>query len=543
MVRAFFAFASLFIFTFITTNDAQARDWYRAESNHFILYSEDSEQDTLEFVQDLERLDEVLRIMTGVGLGEDYFPRSAKVTVFRFGETRDMSALAAGNLNTGIGGFFIPRATGSVAFVPRQLNRRRTRSTSGGLPRELQLDPKAVLFHEYVHYFMYQYRDAPYPLWYTEGFAELFSNVEFNDDNFVIGKVPTVRSPFLATQSIDLEEMFDRPGRLAGRATERDYAHGWLLASHLNLNAERRGQMGTYLNALLGGNPPMVAAEIAFGDLEVLHEELEEFRQGAARPLRVPHAVNADPQVDIRRLTEDEAARMELMITSKRGVDEEGAEKLVADARRLVAEYPDSAAVLLAATEAEFDARNYDEAEALAQRVLAIDAQSTEATIYLADVALRRSYEDPSQFAEARRLFAAANRMEIDHPYPLYGFYMSHLLDPEADMTDNASAALEEAFALGRFDSGIRQAIVHWLLTVDRVADARIVGAEYVMGNGRQACVNRAKFTLLEEGEPDRLLESALPDHPGKVLTDEEREADREEFEAEVEEFGCELDD
>lgn len=535
--------AVLAVFTLFLPHIAQANDWYRAESEHFILYSEDSEDDTREFVQDLERLDEVLRIMTGVRADSGDLPPSSKVTVFRFGETRDMSVLAAGNRNTGIGGFFIPRATGSVAFVPRQLNRRRTRSTQDGLPRDLQLDPKAVLFHEYVHYFMFQHRDAPYPLWYSEGFAELFSNVEFNDDHFVIGEVPTWRSPFLATTAIDLERTFDPPARRDRNTTGRTYAHGWLIASHLNLNVDRRGQMSAYMNAIGAGSTPMEAAEIAFGDLDVLREELEEFRQGRARVLRVPYAVNANPEVEVRRLSADEEARMEMMIISNRGVDEETAEELVGDARGLVAQYPDSVPVLLAATEAEFDARNYDEAEALAQRVLAIDPSSTQAANYYADVALRRSFEDPSQYAVARSRFAAANQMETDHPYPLYGYYLSHLLDPETEVTENATLALEAAFAYAPFDGNVRRSLVYWLLTENRIDAARVVGAEYITGNGRGACVTRAKYAEFMEGDREPLLEAVRPDHPGEYLDEEAREAQTEEFEAEVEEYGCDNDD
>jgi len=540
MTRIFTAIAAAFALFLPTI--ANANDWYRAESEHFILYSEDSEEDTREFVQDLERLDEVLRIMSGVGANHGDLPPSSKVTVFRFGETRDMSVLLAGNRNSGVGGFFIGRATGSVAFVPRQANRRRTRGTRDGLPRDLQLDPKGVLFHEYVHYFMFQHRDAPYPLWYSEGFAELFSNVEFHEDHFVIGEVPTVRSPFLARNAVDLEKTFDPPARPDRYTSGRTYAHGWLIASHLNLNPERRGQMGAYMNAIAAGNTPMEAAEIAFGDLDVLHRELEEFRQGRAHVLRVPYAVDANPEVEVRRLTEEEEARMDLMIASKRGVDEETAEELVGDARRLVAEYPQSVAVLLAATEAEFDARNYDEAESLAERVLALEPESTQAAIYLADIALRRSFEDPSQLVEARRRFAAANRMENDHAYPLYGYYLTFLLDESEPMTDSAKLALEGAFAYAPYDRGVRQALIHMLLLEDRPAEARVVGASYITGNGTFACVMRKKYDEYADGNREPLLEALRPDHPGENLSEEEREAEREEFEAEAEEYGCEID-
>ena len=526
----------------LSSAPAAAADWYRAETERFIVYAEDSRDDTVEFVQDLERLDEVLRILSGVSLDED-LPTSTKVTVFRFGETQDMSLLAAGNRHAGIGGFFIGRANGSVAFVPRQRDRRRTRSAQEAFDSDLMLDPKATLFHEYVHYFMFQHRDAPYPLWYSEGFAELFSTIEFEEENFVIGEVPSYRSIALSTIDIDLEDTFDPPARQTRETVGRTYAHGWLIASHLNLNPDRRGQMGAYMAAIARGFHRLRTAREAFGDLEVLRQELEEFRQGEARLLRVPYAVNADPAVEIRELTDAETARMDVMIRSKRGVDEDDAQRLVRDARRLLADYPGNEAVMLAATEAEFDARNYDEAESLAQQLLEMNPGSTEAAIYYADVAMRRSFEDPSQLAEARRRFAAANQMENDHAYPLYGYYLTHLFDESEPVPDQAKYALEAAFGYAAFDQRVRSALVHMLLEEDRPEEARVVGATFFTGNSGYQCMLRKKYDEYLAGDKEPLLEDFRPDHPGEYLDEDAREARNDETEAEIEEYGCEVDE
>ena len=50
---------------------AMAADWFRAETEHFIVYAEDSQDDTVEFAQDLERLDEVLSFFTGVNTDDE----------------------------------------------------------------------------------------------------------------------------------------------------------------------------------------------------------------------------------------------------------------------------------------------------------------------------------------------------------------------------------------------------------------------------------------------------------------------------------------
>lgn len=251
--------------------------------------------------------------------------------------------------------------------------------------------------------------------------------------------------------------------------------------------------------------------------------------------------MNAEPQVDIRPLTAAEEARMSMMMQSKVGVDEDQAERLVGTARGLVAQYPDDFAVLLAATEAEFDARNYAEAESLAQRAMELDPQSTEAANFYADVALRRSFEDPSQLPVARSRFAAANNMEVDHAYPLYGYYLTHLLDEGTPIPEDAKLALEASFSYAAYDSNVRRALVHMLLMEDRPAEARVVGAQWVDGQGEYQCVVGKKFDQFNEGNREPLLEEFRPDHPGEYLDEAARDQRREEFEAEVEEYDCKL--
>jgi tetratricopeptide (TPR) repeat protein len=506
---------------------AKAADWHIAKTEHFTIYSEDTRDATVELARELERLDEALRIISGIGPSKSDTPESIKVTVFRFGETGDMAALA-GAPGSGIGGFFIPRASGAVAFVPIKRDVRREKGFQTEYDQALNLDPKSTLMHEYVHYFMFQHADAPYPRWYSEGFAELFSNVQFNDDHFVIGEVPPSRSGSLATVKINLEKTFDPPAKGDRETVDRVYGHGWLMASHFNLKPERRGQITKYMRAIADGKPPMEAAQLAFGDLDKLTSELEAFRKGRAFLLKVPYLKRTEP--------------MPIMIPAKRGVDESQAKKLVGSARTLVERYPDSAAVLLAATEAEFDARNFDAAEKLADRVLTIDPQSVDAAIYRAQVDLMRSLEDPAKLAEARRKFVAANNMKSDHAFPLYGYYLTHLFDESAsEVPDSAKAALQDAFSYAPFDDGVRRALIHMLLTEDRLAEARVVGASYLTGNGGYPCMLRKKVEAFAKGEKDALLQEIKPEHPAVYRDEAARKAEREKQREEIKKYGCEV--
>ncbi|MCA0910928.1 hypothetical protein [Qipengyuania gaetbuli] len=514
-------------FAALVAMPAHAADWFLAETDHFKIYSRDSKSSTEEFAQDLERLDEVLRIISGVGPDDGSLPPSSKVIVFRFGETRDMAVLA-GQPGSGIGGFFIPRASGSYAFVPRRQNVTYERSNQDRFSG-LELEPKAVLFHEYVHYFMFQHRNAPYPAWYREGFAEVFSTLRSEGNRFVIGDAPTWRSLEIMAVNLDVEKMMDPPAKPDRETVARTYGHGWLLASLLNFTPERRPQITDYVTRLARGEGRLDAAKAAFGDLDQLEKELDSYRRGSAKVLKVPYMNAEKPKVKIRQLSADEEARIDLMIESKVGVDEKAAAKQLPKARALVEQFPQSVPVLLAAAEVEFDNKNYTEAEALSNKALAINPDSTEAAINLANTSLMRSLDDKAMMAQARERFIAANNMENDHPVPLYGYYLTYLLSGE-EAPDSAKNALESAYQYAPFDTGIRQTLAHMFLLEGEIGITKsLLNPLIQTGHGtRVARCLSYELDLFEKGDKEPLLKRLKPKHPASEEKEEEPKDDAE---------------
>ena len=502
---------------------ASAADWYLAETEHFSIYSRDDKKSTEEFARDLERLDEVLRIISGVGPDDGSLPPSSKVTVFRFGQTKDIGPLIGDNRGM-VGGFFIPRATGSFAFVPVRENRTYGRSNQDRM-QGLGLEPKAVLYHEYVHYFMYQHRNAPYPAWYREGFAELFSTLRIDDDRFVIGDTPTWRSTGIMMLDVDVEEMF-APGKPTRETMDRTYSHGWLLASFLNFTPERRPQITDYIVRLARGEDRLEAAKAAFGDLDQLEKELKTYRTGAAKVISAPFMYKEEPKVAIRKLGADEEAVIDLVIRSKVGVDEDQAAKQLPQARTLVAAYPSSMPVLLAAMEVEFDNKNYAESEALARKVQAIDPTSSEAAINLAYTAFMQSADDRSMLLEARDRFIAANNLENDHPSPLFGYYLTYLFADEAPTSD-AKAALESAYQYAPFDVPIRMTLAHMFLVEGEFGITKSLLNPLIQqahGSNQARCI-AYEIGLYENGDTQPLIDRLKPEHPGAEKDETEEEA------------------
>src|SRR3546814_8006793 len=66
-----------------------------------------------------------------------------------------------GRMGGGLMGFYVPRAGGSVAFVPRSIG-----------DSYQNMSAQSVLLHAYAQHFLYQNHPQAYPSWFVEGSAE-----------------------------------------------------------------------------------------------------------------------------------------------------------------------------------------------------------------------------------------------------------------------------------------------------------------------------------------------------------------------------------
>lgn len=502
-----------------TSAYAGPKEWWEATSDHFIVYSESDQQTAEKVATDLERLDQAMRMFRGLPIEGDVAPENAKPKVYNFGSTSDIGRLAG---RRGVAGFFIPRAGNSVAFVPVESDNRLRRGSLGVRENNpYELSPTTVLFHEYAHYFMFQHAPAAYPFWYIEGFAELFGTLELTEDGFNLGEAAKHRAPVIEGLSFDIEKVLDPDfENLDSLVLARQYAYGWLLTSYLTFEPSRQGQLANYLTLVNSGMGNLDAARQAFGDLKKLQKDLDKYRLGRVRAVSVRFPEASKPKVQLRLLNADEAAQMKLHIESSAGVTEREAEGLVSEARALVAAYPNSSTVLSAAVEAEFDAKNYAEARALAHHLIAVDAESVRAHLYLAHIALEEAKTDPAKIAVAREEFAAANRIDPENPAALQGYYLTYIFANETP-PEHALIAIESAYRMAPFDGGIRQNLAHLLLTENRDREALIilgpvVNAPHETERGKEF---RELVDKLKAGDRQPLIDELRP-----TLEDDEDE-------------------
>lgn len=449
-------------------------EWWAAESDHFRVLSSGSGEDARSMAIKLERLDQALRLFRGLPATSGTDIQSSKPTVFQYGRASDIGGLIGAQ---SVLGFFIPRAGDSVAYVPLVADNRIDRSGSLGARQSFEFDtgsipPTEVLFHEYVHYFMFQHAPAAYPSWYIEGFAELFGMIGLTDTGFTLGEAPEARKTELRIIPVDQRDLFDPPKDQ--RSVTVDYAHGWLATSYLSFEPTRRGQLTKYLNLINTGKPSKEAAAEAFGDLGKLEDELNRYRRQRAQGIAVNFPQRAEPNVVLRRLTAAENAAMPVVLKLKAGITKAEARSLAGRMQALRKTYPDNLTVVLTAAGTELDAGNLEQADALAQQALKIDPRSVEALLYRARIAMEYAQKEPSYLTQARAHYVAANRIDNDQPEALAGYYRTFVLAGTTPPED-ALIALETAYRHAPFDRDIRKTLAHLLLTEKRDASAMAV--------------------------------------------------------------------
>jgi hypothetical protein len=423
-------------------------EWLQASSAHFVVYANDSAANVRNFSEKLERYQAALAIVTANKLPAP--SPSNRVTVYVVSGTRAVQQLY-GSDSENIAGFYVPNAGFSIAIVPRVT----------GTGRELDLS-MTILLHEYAHHFQYATSPFALPTWVSEGSAEFFAAASFDKNGDVsLGRPAKHRANELFFGlDVKAEDLIE-PGafdRWKNEANNAFYGKSWLLYHYLTFEETRRGQLGKYLLNLLNGKTSHEAAVDAFGDLKALEVALDAYlRRQRLHVLTLRAATLEVGNIEIRALSEGEAATMPIQIRSRRGVNETQAAKLVPEARAVAKRFPRDPAVLSVLAECEYDAGNDTEAIAAADAAIAADSRQVNAYIQKGFALFRIASKanDPDAYAAARAPFVALNKLENDHPLPLVYYYESFLRQ-QREPTKVAVQGLARAVELAPFDLDIR---------------------------------------------------------------------------------------
>lgn len=444
MIR-FFTLGLMFLTFFSPAHAA----WHEASSDHFLIYSNQSEKNVRVFSKRLESYHDAMRFL---------FNRSAtkpspsnRVTIYVVKSTRDVRDLYGGN-SQNIGGFYIPRAGGSLAIVAQVKSSRHEMSSS-----------ELILLHEYAHHFLMSSSARAYPRWLNEGFAEFYGTAKFGGDGSVsLGRPSKHRAyELLLANDVPIDLLLDTKAYAQNKTKRYDsfYGQSWALYHMLHFSPERKDQLSDYVTRISEGADEMTAAKEIFGDLEQLNKDLNRYvKQRRISTYHIPADYLNIGAINVRRLRVGEAAIMPILIRSKRGVNEEEAAELLIEARAVAAQHPDDSAVLAVLAEAEYDVGNYIEAVAAADQALALNPKEVNAHVQKG-YALARIATDAEDQAAAwknmRRQFVKLNKIENDHPIPLTQFYVSYR-EQGIKPPPVAISGLARALELAPYDRGLR---------------------------------------------------------------------------------------
>lgn len=450
-------------------------EWREASSNHFVIYSDQSEKQLRDFAEMLESYHSAMEFILSIKTGP--ISPSNRVTIYVLDSGRAVRKLY-GDTSSNVAGFYQSRAGGSLAFVPR---------LASGLRTKLSFS-EIVLLHEYAHHFMYSNYGTAVPMWLSEGFAEFYASAGFEGDGSVwLGRPATHRAyELLGMREIPIELLLDTEAyasREKSRQGDSFYGRSWLLYHYLTManfekESPRANQMNEYMRNLLSGQKALEAAQNAFGDLEQLDKDLDAYlRQRRMNSFKLRSSYISVGPIAIRTLTEGAAEAMPIRIRSRRGVDDQTAAELLPDIRIVGEKYPDDPFVQATLAEAEFDAGNDALAIAAADRALARDpanmsahVQKIYATFHIAENS--GTADQNASWNASRDAIVAANHAEPDHPIPLIYFYRSFGAQGKSP-SKLAVQGLEKALALAPYDMGLRLNVAQQQIQDGRYSVAR----------------------------------------------------------------------
>jgi tetratricopeptide (TPR) repeat protein len=457
-----FAYAAAFAAAVLGWAVPANADWYQANSKHFTVYADENPADLKKFAEQLERFDAAVRV--GRGVPDVKEGASSRVTLFVM---RDLAAVREiyGDANAPIGGFYLPKASGSVAFVPQK-------SPEG----KFNLTGQNIFFHEYTHHLMFEDTDRPLPQWVSEGFAEFFASPKFNDDGSVtIGAPPLYRAQTLYDNfGLPLDKM------LSGNYLyitlpefASIYGRGWLLTDLLTFDPHRRGQLTTYLNEIQSGVPALKAAQDAFGDLKQLDRELNElFKKDSFTVTTIPAEKLHVPPISIRPLTPAEADDVDVMARLARG--ESKAHGTSGKARSVADKFPTDAHAQSILAQADVVDGDPEGAAQAANQALQLNPQSLDALVAKGEALLDIAKKNPAgaNWDAVREPLLQANKVDPEAAQPLLLFYRSYV-EQGVHPTKNAVDALSYAVVLAPQDNKLRMQLVKQLIDDNQLEDAR----------------------------------------------------------------------
>lgn len=295
MKHSFWLLLSL-ILSFSSIGKLNASPWLKAQSDHFIFYSEASEDITREYLGALEAYHHYLGLFLP---GTKKEANDTPFTVYFLNSSSDFKKIwpeAASN----VAGFVTYCEDGM--FAVSSLERNRIDKNSDLFKRTAN-SSLIVLFHEYAHEFMLRYAGASFPKWFVEGFAEYYSTMRFNPNGEVLIGVPDSErvwslSQFKSDYSAIIQENLNIN---SSQQSAEVYAQYWILTHYLLSSPQLADKLNQYFSKRIDNKDRLQLFEQIFGiKSKDIYQLLENYQRSQARMnlLQLPPPPKIDIQIE-----------------------------------------------------------------------------------------------------------------------------------------------------------------------------------------------------------------------------------------------------
>ena len=431
--------------------------WFRIESQHLIVYSNDDPDDVIELVNSLERLDAVLRLYLKPFMdGREALP---KLTLYFQG--RGHWPAESGE-RARIDSRCVP---GTQAFTYGMGKSRKLDNAS--LLRAEDDDTLSLNLWTYAENFLYRHTRIRAPQWFITGFAAYFGGMRFTDNQMLVGRD--------AGTSFNLLQKIDNGGtrRITFDAVLRDHvpsghyavgSHAYLkqweflgrsfnLVHYMLSSEDNRNKTVKYLESVNEGADPATAFDDVFGLAGLdLSATMWSYRETAMKVLQVEVPDLPRAHIDFTRLSRIEGdVLLDNAMLKTCPAPAEG-RKLLERLKVTAARAPAVDPVQIALSRAQIDWGNPADAIGYLSRAVENDPYNPEPH-YLLGLAQAKLAESAGQdkadlLAAARRGLTETAILAPEAPEVSYALFRVGLMD--TDPTDKDMAKAIDAWRHGR---------------------------------------------------------------------------------------------
>lgn len=388
-------------------------EWRRAQSEHFVVYSDGSERSLRDYTAKLERFDALLSARFGVGDPAE----ARRLPVYLVGDGRALRVAIPG-LPPGIAGYYSSSDIDTFAVLVRG-------------------ESDDILLHEYSHHVMARAGDMRYPGWFREGFAEFFATATVTEAGEASFGLPD-RGRLYALQQgrwLPMDALLRAESPLAidnQTGMNMYYAQSWALTHWLLADTSRIRNLSAYVAAVNRGQDPVEAWQAVYSMTpDQLTAQLRAHVRGrlSYSKLDVPPI---SPVITVTTLSPAADAVLLSAINARSwNPDQIDGPTLLGTLQTTAARFPDDPLALVAVGRAEMRWGDKAAAETALTRALEHQADNVEGLILMADLATERG-SDATDEAEQKRQWDLARD------------FLARAL--EADPTDNRVYSAQARF-------------------------------------------------------------------------------------------------